>query len=509
MVNSFALRQKRAALNQRRAQPSAVPTSVPAPVTGWNTRDALDAMAPTDAVLLDNWFPTTGKVTVRGGYTEYATGITGNVDTLAEYHAGATHKFIAASDGELWDISASGAASSLASGFTVNNWQWSNFNGRIFFFNGTDAPQDYDGSTMSATAWTGSGLTIANLVGVNVFKSRLFMWEEDSQDFWYAAVNAITGTLTKFPLSRVGQFGGNLVAMGTWTRDGGAGLDDFAVFIMSSGEVIVYQGTDPGDATAWSLVGIYRIGSPLNIRGVIKLGGDIVVMTTDDYVFLSTVLATGQVGDASKLSGAVTAASTQADSFGWQALLYARGNMTIFNVPLANGSFGQHVINTITGAACRFKDIPARCWGIYSKDCYFGSTDGVVYKFNDGNTDNGTAIDADGRQAWNDFDSPSRKHIKAIRLAIESQGSITYELGIGFDFNDALTPSPSSSVSSQSLWDVALWDVALWASGLVTDTTWKAAGGQGYTLSTRVRISALQEISWVRTDYRVEVGNAL
>ena len=47
--------------------------SVPAPIGGWNTRDALEAMEPTDAVTLDNWFPTTGKLTVRKGYDAHAT----------------------------------------------------------------------------------------------------------------------------------------------------------------------------------------------------------------------------------------------------------------------------------------------------------------------------------------------------------------------------------------------------------------------------------------------------
>lgn len=511
MPVSPVYRQRKQASRQRRAVPTARPISAPAPITGWNTRDALDAMEPTDAVLLDNWFPTTGKVTVRPGYTEFASGMTGNVDTLAEYQAASSHKFIAASNGELWDITAGGTASSLKSGFTSDQWQWANFNGRIFFVNGEDAPQDYNGSAVSATAWTGTGLTITNLVGVNVFKSRLFFWEKDSQDFWYAGVNYITGALIKFPLSRVGTTGGNLVTMQTWTLDGGSGPDDYAVFFMSTGEVIVYQGTDPGNALDWRLVGRYMIGQPINIRGIIKLGADIAVATTQDYVFFSRVFQTGQIGEASKLSGIVTTeAAATGTSFGWQAILWSRGNMVIFNVPKANGEFHQHVINTVTRAATRFVDIQSRCWGIYDKDCYFGSTDGKVYKFDtDTLSDNGVAIVTDGRQAWNDFGSYDRKFLRGIKVYIESQGVINFEFGVGFDFNDALTAVATSTSQSQSMWDVALWDVALWAAELVVDTTWRVAGGQGYILSPRIRVSALQRISWVRTDYRLETGNEL
>lgn len=502
-------RQRKQLQRQRRSRPKSQTITVPAPVTGWNTRDALDAMEPTDAVFLDNWFPTTGKVTVRPGYTEFATGMTGNVDTLAEYEATSSQRFIAAGNGELWDITSGGSASSLGSGFSSNQWQWANFNGRIFFVNGEDAPQDYDGSSLSATSWSGTSLTITNLVGINVFKNRLFFWEKASQDFWYGGVNYITGALTKFPLSRVGETGGNLVTMQTWTIDAGSGPDDYAVFFMSTGEAIVYSGIDPG--ADFRLVGRYRIGQPINIRGVIKLGSDIAVATTEDYVFFSRVFQTSQIGEASKLTGAVTdSAKTNGSLFGWQATLWTQGNMVIFNVPNADGSFDQHVINTVTRAATRFVDIPSRCWGIFNKDCYFGSTDGKVYKFDpDSLSDNGSVINTDGRQAWNDFGSSERKLIQGIKVSLEAQGAITFSYAIGIDFNDALTANATTTASNQSLWDIAEWDVALWAAELIVDSKWRMARGQGYSISPRIKVAALQKISWVRTDYRIEIGTEL
>lgn len=396
------------------------------------------------------------------------------------------------------------------SGFTVNNWQTANFNGRLFLVNGTDAPQDYNGTALAATAWTGPA-TIANLIGVNVFKNRLFLWEKNTQDFWYASINAITGALVKFPLSMVGQFGGNLIAMGTWTLDGGSGVDDYAVFIMSSGEVIVYQGTDPGDAASWAMVGVYRIGEPLNIRSVIKVGGDLLVATTDDYVSLSTVLKTGQVGEASKLSGAVRQASSQAGVFGWQAVLYRKGNMLLFNVPTAQGSYDQHVVNTITGAASRFTGIPARSWGIFDGDLYFGGRDGKVYQADTGNSDNGANITADGAQAWVDFGAASKKRVCAIRPTLEAESTVDFSLGVGLDFNAALALATYSIESSteDALWNVAEWDVAFWSTGLVAYSKWHASKGLGYTVSSRVKSQSMKPLSWIRMDYRLESGTNL
>lgn len=49
--------------------------AIPAPIGGWNARDALDAMPPTDAIKLVNWIPRAGFVQSRGGYAVHAAGL--------------------------------------------------------------------------------------------------------------------------------------------------------------------------------------------------------------------------------------------------------------------------------------------------------------------------------------------------------------------------------------------------------------------------------------------------
>jgi len=484
------------------------PLSVPSPFGGWNTRDALDGMSPTDAVKLDNWIPGINKVYTRDGYASHSTGVgAGAVQTLAEYHSGATRKLLACGGGAIYDSTSSGAATSKASGFTNNIWSTANFSGKLFLFNGDDAPQEYDGSTVSASSWSGSGLTPADLDGVNVFKNRLFMWNSETQDFWYATIDAVSGALTKFPLSRITGFGGNLVAMTTWTIDSGTGVDDLAVFIMSSGNVVVYAGTDPGDADAWAIQGIYNIGQPLDKRAVVRIGGDLLIATTDDYSSLTSVLRKGHLGGSSKLSGAVqSSASANKDGAGWQGILSPKHSLVLFNVPNSDGSFDQHVINTTSGAPCRFKDIPSNCWSLYSDDLYFGGGGGVVYKYT-GDNDNSSSIEADAIQAWSMMGSPTRKRVAAIRHIIESTStSLSYEVGIGFDFQQISTPSPSVTTGSSSPWDTSPWDVTPWGADSIINTDWKVAGGTGQSIAARVRVNTKAPASWLRTDYRLEAG---
>jgi hypothetical protein len=219
--------------------------SLIAPVKGWNTRDALDAMDPADAVQLDNWYPDAGGVNVRNGYSLFASGVGSvAVKTLAEYHFGATHKFLAAASGHIYDIS-SGTASSLASGFANDGWMVVQFLGKMFFLNGQDTMQQFDGTTVGNSTFT--GVTLSTLIGAVIYQQRLFFWANNSTGFWFAPLNAVTGALQFFDLSSFSPNGGNLIAAATYSHDGGNGVLDFICFIMSSGDCLIYYGNDPSD----------------------------------------------------------------------------------------------------------------------------------------------------------------------------------------------------------------------------------------------------------------------
>ncbi|MGE0757078.1 MAG: hypothetical protein AB7O38_08660 [Pirellulaceae bacterium] len=487
---------------------------VSAPIGGLNTRDSLSDMKPTDAYVLTNWFPTVGSLELRKGFESYATGVgVGDVETLAEYHVGTNRKFLACGGTEIYNITGGGAASSLASGFTNARWQWAAFNSYLLMCNGADTPQVYDGSTIAASSISGSGLTVTELNGVCVFKNRLFLWEEASQDFWYLDVNAITGTATKFPLSRVAGLGGNITAIATWTIDGGDGVDDMLVIVMSSGQVVVYQGTDPSDAAAWGLQGIYHIGAPLAPRGVVRAAGDLMIMTKADYYSLSQVLRTGEEKTTStKISGAAAAAArSYGGNYGWQAINYPKGNRIIFNVPRnPSVTYDQHVMNTITHAWTKFEGMNARCFGIYDSNLYFGGGGGIVYLADEGYNDDGSNINSEARQAWNLLKSAGNKRITAMNLRMAAEGTVTVEHGLAYDYKDSIVTQSNSSVSSGSPWDTSSWDTSDWSPESTERDLWVNTSGVGKAFSLRMRIASQdQAISWHRTDYMYEEGFGL
>ena len=484
--------------------------SLSSPIGGLNTRDPISGMPKEDAVILTNWEPRDGSVVMRNGYESHATGMTGNVETLAEYNSGSNRKLIACANGAIWNASSAGAASSLSTGYSNNRWQWVNFNAYLIMVNGADTPVTFDGATTVAAS-TISGPAVTSLVGIHAHKSRVYVWESSSSSFWYGATNAIGGAFTEFPLTRISKKGGTVTAMGTITHDAGSGPDDFAVFLMSSGEAIVYQGSDPGDANSWALVGIYDIGAPLSVRGVVKLGGDLCVITREDYVLLSQEMSKRETRKRSKAVGALQAAvRTWGSNFGWQAIVYSPAGKAIFNIPKSDTEFEQHVLNTTTGAWCKYSGINARCWCVYNNQLYFGTAGGIVFKADTGNSDNNSAINADALPAWSTFGNTNNKQVTAYRNnMIIGIDSLNVSTAVGSDFTIPSAPYiATSGTANVTPWG-SPWG-SPWSQEEVSYNDWKSENTLGRYFAQRVRISTGSAgVEWLSTDYVVQTGGLI
>ena len=138
-------KQRRAGKKYR--QKRAIIQTVPAPTGGWDTRQAVSAMPPTNAVLLDNWFPETEKVTLRGGSAAHATGLGTSseaVETLMEYNKlDGTNELIGACGAEIYDVTSAGAVgSAVVSSMNSARFQYVNMGTRggqfLLAFNGAD-----------------------------------------------------------------------------------------------------------------------------------------------------------------------------------------------------------------------------------------------------------------------------------------------------------------------------------------------------------------------------------
>jgi len=145
----------------------ATTTSVAAPLGGWNARDSIAEMSPMDAVVLENFFPTPSDVTLRKGYSQYATGITGQVYSLMSYNFTSGQKLFAVANGVIYDATNSGAATSVFTGLSDSKFQHVNIttSGGNFLVacNGVDPTMIYDGTSWSKMATTTTAQTISTI----------------------------------------------------------------------------------------------------------------------------------------------------------------------------------------------------------------------------------------------------------------------------------------------------------------------------------------------------------
>jgi len=486
---------------------------IPAPVGGWNARDALANMPPTDAVKLVNWIPRGSYVQSRGGYGVHASGLGGPVQTLAAYR-GSVELLLAAANGSIWDVT--GTKFTVGTGYASNRWQVANHSTKLVLANGMDAPQVFDGTTMTAANFTGSPVdfTPSTMWSLNSFKGRMFYWAKGVQAFWYATAGAYQGVMTKFNMASQLQTGGSLVQMVTWTLDSGSGVDDLAAFIFSTGETLIYQGSDPGDVNDWSLIGRFQIGEPMGPRAHAKSGGTEIIITRDGYIDLSVALKDGRYSEKSAYSAKIIKASKEVTSLygtfdGWEAILYPAGQLFLVNIPTsAAGTAFQHVRETSSGGWCEFKGWNAQTFCTFGNRLFFGDSDGNVCLADNGAADNGARIEAWGVPAFNALGNRGRrKQITAAAVTSSHSAPASYAYDGLADYGLTLRAAlQDDNTSIGGDWDSSNWDVTDWSSGGIPtagDTVtqgWKNCAAIGYTVTVSVRIrQKAQVINWYST----------
>lgn len=459
-----------------------VPVSIPPPTGGWDARSSIAAMPPSNAVILDNWVPRPGLVEMRRGFTPRVTGFAAPIETLIPFRstAGADLLF-AASGGNLYDVSTTGPLGTpVATGATSNRWNYTGFANAAANWtvacNGANDPIGYHaGSWAALPTISGSGLTPSDLFNVFGHKGRLHFLEKGTLHVWNPAAGAVGGVCTLLDLSSIFSKGGALVCGSSWSATIGLLTDEFAVYVTNQGQVAVYQGTDPTSTTAWALINVYDLGPPLGPRALVKLGGDLNVITTDGVIPLSQAirLDRAEQAEVALTSGIVRAFQASAKAYqanyGWQAILYPGattssnpddigGSMAIINVPVSSlGTSIQYVQSVLGGGWCRFRDplsgagLPSYCWEIQNGNVFFGSASGV-YQWDQGSSDNGQPIIGDVLPAFSSYGFAGRnKQFVMVRPLMNCSPLISPALTICVDYNEnapTATPTVISEIST-------------------------------------------------------------
>lgn len=509
--------------------------TLPAPVGGLNARDSLAQMKPDQAVQMMNWFPLQYGVRVRKGSFVWATGITGEVETLIT-HAGldGTEKLFAAAGGNIYDVTGGGVVGApVLTGMLNSRWQWVNMTNEFGSFtiicNGADVPKAYNG-----TAWVDLAIT-ANVteypdfdaktfINVTISHRRLWFAQKNTGDSWYLPTDAIQGEASRFGVGEVFPRGGFLQAIGTWATESGGGMKENTVFVSSEGDIAIFAGYDPEALDTFNLAGVYRLGATFTRRCLQKFGSDLLVLCEDGVFPLSNVLSQSKVLMAGRLSDIIQLRLSEdvtlyAKEFGWEMLVVNRHQMLYLNVPLANAKNGQYVMNQVTEAWCQFEGYDALCWGMLEDEPFFGTPSGKVVRAWYGDTDlqddteAGQSIPALCQQAFSYFGGQAfQKRWTMMRPVFNADQypSLRSILSTDFNLGVAYQGAPPTTIAAVAAkWDVAYWDDGLWGGGLKPFSYWFSVNQIGYCAAPFIQTQSVSETYWITTDFVFEAGGML
>lgn len=460
--------------------------SFQAPVGGLLTSAPLANMPPESALVLDNFIAYSDKVSLRTGAQLFASGLsTGQVRTLAPYQVAGSSKFFAISDGGVFDITAGGTAG--AAMFSVTGPVWSHIQfatsavDLLVMVNGLDSMRQWYSGAWTTVATVGNSpvFNTNTFSLVTSYRQRLFFAVKNTLNFVFLPAGSISGnTAHLFQLNQLMHRGGYLVAMDTWSVDSGVGPDDYIVFISSEGEAVVYRGSDPLDATKWSLVGVYNIGPPLGQRCTAKISGDLWVLTKAGIVSLTRAMKSGRVSAKELVSYPFQptydeAVKTAVNPQDWQILSFLDQGLVIVNCSTVSTAGAQFVFQTGSGAWSRFTGWPARVFSTFGGELFYGTGTKVV-KALSGTSDEGAWIEGKLLTSYNYLKNRSmQKQVSLLRPAFATSGIFQYELGLFEDFSKkGYSTLLAGQTSTAGIWDQSQWDNALWGGGDEVKQRW-------------------------------------
>lgn len=520
---------------------------IPPPMGGINAVDGLLTMegrSPEDSIFQYNLIPSQYGVRVRSGTEEWCTHVgTNGVRTLIPY-TGSTSSvsrlFAAASDA-IYNVTTSSAAPSSSIAFVTSDstsgyGQWANFTTLAgFFCLYTDETNGYYVYTEGAGTWAKvasgggaiqvSGVDPALLVDVVVFKNRAWFIERGSSRAWYLNTGAVFGAATAFNFGNKFRHGGVLVALFTWTLDGGDGADDILVAVSSAGDVILYKGGDPTNSSDFSQVGQWYIGPPPAGRRIGgAFGGELYLLSTYGITPLSKLISGMKVQEAAtqlsrKINPLINTQMLQArSSLGWEIKLLSQENILLCSVPAQTGLDKIQFVQSLnTQGWAVYRSIPYYTGETWDGDFYIATADNRVL-LHTGSQDEialgattGTAISWSTLSIFSEYGEVGRfKRGQFIRPVFLAAAAPSYALEVRYDYNlSEVLPPPSASPFLGDVWDSGIWDLALWGGTYVEIEKPQGGSGLGRAIAVALNGSSTTPTILIRYDLMYDTGGAL
>lgn len=559
------------------SNPTATPETLLASVKGLNGRDPLPNMNRLYALQLDNFFPTATDLMLRKGVRTYHNcydqehrdrlNFTRLFSYIPSNNGGVDNSCLVAVGGEgfveLPATPSTEPISRIDSYATNRQWRAVNFTNSAGSWlwcccgDGTNKARVFNGDEWKILGEDEDDdmpLSFSTeIYDVCSFKRRLWLARRDSTTLYYLDVLAIAGSVEEqsmysMPIGSLWDKGGYIIKIMNLTLDGGEGSDDYLCVFSSEGQIAMYKGTDPNGQDDWELVGVYNTSRPIGRNCFVKFGGDVIFMSEQGLVAVSSLVQNNvierekeeqtttrklfksdiiqpiwkQAVDNLKIIGKDIGLSFQQVGDYCDLTLYPAQSMLICNFLYwyqltgneERANFIQYVMNTETGAWCRFKDINCSGFVEHKGDVYCVG-ERKMYKFWEGFADNSVKITGTLKTAYV-FPSGrgTNSRITLMRPIIQSQSAYTkYRLLIDTDYAEQgrIGYIRVNRAGEGGVWDENFWDEAVWdGRGLVSHQWATVRHYPGKAISIRFRIASVgQEIHLIGFDAISQTGGMI
>jgi len=347
-----------------------------------------------------------------------------------------------------------------------------------------------------------------NLVYVCKYRNRLFFIELNSMNAWYLPLNAVSGQLLQIPLSGAATKGGHLLFCATWSLDAGDGIDDKLVFATNFGELLIFTGSDPGNAANWRQEGRYEVPPPMGMNAHILVGGDLLIATTTGIVPTSAAITK----EAGQLELAAVTRNIKREwrdhvvnkrEWAWTMKKWDEFGGIFVTVPGGAGKKRMCLaVNDATGAWARFVGYDATCFLRKGNDLFFGTQDGVIMQADRSGYDDGLPYTATMVGSWNALQTqPASTTWTQARAAFVTKSGEPFapQLTACTDFIVKIPPPISAGPDTgiEDVWDEGHWDDAKWdqvslKTAQVITTGWVSIGITGFSHAPIVQVTVGQ-----------------
>lgn len=485
-------------------------TVMPAPTKGIDARAPTGNMPSDVCIYAYNLMPAEYGMLLRDGYREWCIGLDAGastgVHTLIPFTGvlagGSDDRLFAITNETIWDVTTldtpiskyTFASSQPGAGHGVfAHYIDQGGDDFLYYADGINGLFIYSGlsAAVNPDTWdVATGITgpiIGTIVFVMVHKQRMWLVEEGKSSAWYLPISSGQGAAEEFFFGGKFPHGGRVYAMYNWSIDGGKGIDDLLVVVSSSGDVLVYEGSDP-TGTDWSVRGTYYIGDlPTGRRVGSEYSGDLYLLSSFGLISMSDLIRGVDTQNPSETSLSFRVARplreqirNKKTEYGWEPIFLPAIGQLLITIPQVDSeAWIQYNLTLATEGWGFWRDVPMSCVGDWTGIVFFGTRDGRVCAM-DVTRDNilltpppepqlnGNPIDFSLLSSYQNMGSPGIfKRVQMVRPDFYGNSAPAYTIKVlyDYDFNepDAVIQGDGDAAALDE-WDGALWDLAVWST---------------------------------------------